>query len=148
MSDSSEAGAWGLRAVAVVGTFVFLNQIFGTENLGGLLEASWSDPLTWAGVGLGLLASVFLVESLRRADGKSPRWFVEVFAVIGIYAVGKDLVGNVLDPAVDPLLEPVYDAMPVWILLVAWVFCVGLGAYGVTRTIRRHWGGEGTGDGS
>lgn len=128
--------------------FVLLNQVFGTETLGGLLDASWSEPLTWTGVLLGLLASLFLVETCRRADWKSPRWFVEVFAIIGVFAVIRDLWNNLLDPAVEPLFDPVFDAMPVWMALVSLVICLAVGALAIARKTQRDWGGRGAADGS
>lgn len=129
--------------MAIVAIFVFLNHVFGTGSIGGLIEASWGQALTWAGALVGLLASVVLVEAFRRADWKSPRWFVEVFAVIGAYLVGEDLVSNLLGPAVDPLLDPMMDAMPPWMMPVLVVIFLAVGALAISKMIKRYWGGEG-----
>lgn len=146
MSNPS-SDLWQLRGIAVLAVFIFLNHVFGTGTVAGLVEASWSQPLTWAGASLGLLASVFLVEAFRRANWKSPRWFVEVFGIIGCYYVGEDLVSNLLDPAVDPLLDPVFESMPVWMLPVLLVIFLAVGALAISRVVKRYWGGEGTTNG-
>lgn len=147
MSDPSGDSSWGRRGIAIVAMFVFLNQVFGTETLGGLLDASWSQPLTWAGVVLGLLASAFLVETCRRADWDTPRWFVEVFAIIGMYVVFWDLWSHVLDPALDPLADPVFDAMPAWMVPVLLVIFLAVGVFAISRMIRRDWKGGGSASG-
>lgn len=146
MPDPSSGEAWQLRGIAVVAMFVFLNQVFGTGSVSGLVAASWSQPLTWAGALLGLLASVFLVETCRRADWKSPRWFVEAFAIIGAYVVFWDLWSNLLEPALDPISQPVFDALPVWGALVLLMICLAVGVWAISRMIRRDWGGEGAAD--
>lgn len=142
MTTPSSKRPWVRRGIAIVAIFVFLNHVFGTGSIGGLLEASWGQALTWAGVLLGLLASVVLVEAFRRADWKSPRWFVEVFAIIGAYLLGEDLVSNLLGPLVDPLLDPVFDSMPVWMVPVLLVVCLAVGALGISRLYKRYWGDE------
>lgn len=143
MTTSSSERPWVLRGIAIVAMFVFLNHVFGTGSIRGLLDASWGQPLTWAGVLLGLLASVFLVEAFRRADWQNPRWFVEVFGIIGAYVVLEDLAGNLFGPAVDPLVDPVFDSMPVWTLPVVLMIFLAAGALAISRLIERYWGEKG-----
>lgn len=144
MSDTSSDRPWVLRGIAIVAVFVFLNQVLGTGTTGGLLAASWGKPLTWGVLLLGVLVSVFIVEVFRRASWKSPKWFVEVFGIIGAYVVIADFLDTLLAPALDAVLTPVFHTMPTWMMLVLLVVMGAIGALVISMLINRYWGNEGT----
>lgn len=131
-----------LRGLAIVAIFVFLNQTFGAGSMGSLLEASWDQPTIWGLALLGIVGSVILVEAFRRGDWQSPRWFLVIFAGIGVYAVFADLWSTLLEPSLDPVVGPFFETLPAWMAPVLGLIFLGVGGLAISQTLKRHWSAE------
>lgn len=147
MPATSAGGKLSLRVMAVIGVFVFLNRL-ATGDMAALLDASWGQPLPWVLLAAGILVSVVLVEAYRRRRANGGQWFVELFSIIGGVVVLNDVLESFLQPALEPVVVPVFEDAGQWGILLLWIFILGTAAWLFPKYRSKYRKNEGAAEGS